>query len=136
MAIRTVTRAGVGLVVGIIILGVLVLGGLWLVRERGEQARREEAITIADQQLMEESNQGIALDTNKDADKDTAGEAAKPEESTQNDQPGNTTTNTQSGTATELPQTGPEAVPFVAIGLLSFAVMSFMRSRKHLLNQQ
>lgn len=135
MAIRTVTRAGVGLVVGIIILGLLVLGGLWLVRERGDQARRAEAITIAEQQLRAESNkdEDVALNNGDD----------KKEESTA--KPGNTSSEPEgvkptpqteatpvkpAAPAAELPQTGPNAASFVAAGLLSFAVVSFMRSRK------
>ena len=134
MAIRQVTRAGVGLVVGIIILGALVLGGLWLVRERGEQARREEAINIADQQLQVESGEDIALNTdedaNKDADKDTAEEATKPTESTETTKPESTATKPEPTVATQLPQTGPEVFSFVPVGLLGFAVVSFIRSRK------
>jgi FtsZ-interacting cell division protein ZipA len=131
MAIRQVTRAGVGLVVGIIILGALVLGGMWLVRERGEQARREEAITIADQQLRAESDQDIAIAPPEDKNNDAP---AKPEESTttgqtesSNDSP---VTATPPAAATELPQTGPGAISIVGIGLLSFAVASFLHSRK------
>jgi len=130
MAIRQVTRAGVGLVVGIIILGALVLGGMWLVRERGEQARREEAITIADQQLQAESDQDIAI-----APEDTSNDApAKPEGSTTTGQTENSNdspvTATPPAAATELPQTGPGAISIVGIGLLSFAVASFVHSRK------
>jgi len=132
MAIRQVTRAGVGLVVGIIILGALVLGGLYLVRERGAQARREEAITVADQQLQAESDKEIAL--NSDDDKqETPAETpapAKTEEPTKAPQTTPAPTKPQPAAATELPQTGPEAFSFVAVGLLSFAVVSFVRSRK------
>jgi FtsZ-interacting cell division protein ZipA len=123
MAIRTVTRASVGLVVGIILIALLVLGGLLLVRERGQQARREEAITIADQQLKEESKQGVALDTNED-DNTTATESAPAPE------PSSSTNATPApAAASELPQTGPSAISFVAIGLLTFATASFVRSR-------
>jgi FtsZ-interacting cell division protein ZipA len=133
MAIRQVTRAGVGLVVGIIILGLLVFGGLWLVRERGEQARREEAINIADQQLQQESGQDVALETNNEAT-----EAPAQSEATQGSgQPESPVTTTQpaAGPAatSELPQTGPET-SLIGIGLLSFAAVSFARSRKQLLN--
>ncbi|MDB5162544.1 MAG: hypothetical protein JWO54_58 [Candidatus Saccharibacteria bacterium] len=125
MAIRQVTRAGVGLVVGIIILGLLVFGGLWLMRERGEQARRTEAINIANEQLKAESEREVAIDTDKD------------EESEQSN---NAPTTTEAATpapsaAAELPQTGPEAISFIGIGLLSFAALSFVRSRKQLFNQ-
>ena len=123
MAIRTVTRASVGLVVGIILIALLVLGGLLLVRERGQQARREEAITIADQQLKEESKQGVALDTNESDDTTATESAPAPEPSS------STNATPAPAAASELPQTGPSAVSLVAVGLLTFAAASFVRSR-------
>ena len=130
MAIRQVTRAGVGLVVGIIILGLLVLGGMWLVRERGEQARREEAINIADQQLQAQSDEDIAIkpdDTSSDAPAKPEPSATTGQTETQNNSP---VTSNPPAAATELPQTGPGAISIVGIGLLSFAVASFVHSRK------
>jgi len=134
MAIRQVTRAGVGLVVGIIILAALVFGGLWLVRERGEQARREEAIAIADQQLKDESNQETAINTD-DANKESEStpEAQSGASSTQSST--NQASNAASGAAvTELPQTGPQENAIIVFGILAFAVASFVRSRKLLAN--
>jgi len=130
MAIRTVTRAGVGLVVGIIILGLLVLGGLYLVRERGEQARREEAINIADQQLQAESDEDIAISTDGDINETPAQEqtpATTGQTDTGDDSP---ISAAPPAAASELPQTGPDAISFVGLGLLSFAVVSFIHSRK------
>jgi len=129
MAIRQVTRAGVGLVVGIIILGVLVLGGMWLVRERGEQARREEAINIADQQLQAQSNEDIAIKPNDSNNAPVKQD--EPAKTGQTDPSANSpVTATPPAAATELPQTGPGAISIVGIGLLSFAVASFVHSRK------
>ena len=135
MAIRNVTRAGVGLVVGIIILGLLVLGGLWLVRERGETARREEAITIAEQQLQQDSNEDAALNGNESSNEatdeattdDTPAVADEPAGATENDRPA---TAAEPEATTTLPQTGPEAASIAVLGVLSFAVVSFIRSRK------
>jgi FtsZ-interacting cell division protein ZipA len=126
MAIRNVTRAGVGLVVGIIILGLLVFGGLWLVNQRGEQARREEAITIADQQLQSESNEEVAIDTSNG----TNAPEAESETNPTAPQPNNGAAAAPAPAAAhELPQTGPEA-SVVMIGVLAFAVASFVHSRK------
>jgi len=133
MAIRTVTRAGVGLVVGIIILGLLVLGGLYLVRERGEQARRAEAINVADQQLQAESDKDIAISTDGDDDKTPVKEepATAGQNDTSDDSPVSPASpSTPPAAAAELPQTGPDAFSFVGLGLLSFAVVSFIHSRK------
>ena len=134
MAIRQVTRAGVGLVVGIIILGLLVLGGLWLVRDRGEQARRQDAIAIADQQLKKESDQGVALNTDDNKKSSTEQDPAVQKPATTDQANGSTATN-QPSSAAELPKTGPGSTSIVVIGVLSFAVMSFIRSRKLVSNQ-
>ena len=146
MAIRNVTRAGVGLVVGIIILGLLVLGGLWLVRERGEQARRAEAINIAEQQLQSDSDQEVAIDTEDATEKETDTPPVKEEESAPAPAPVTPTTPTeatkpegqtaapapsaQPEEATVLPQTGPDAFSILGLGILSFAVLSYIHSRK------
>lgn len=131
MAIRQVTRAGVGLAVGIIILAALVFGGLWLVRERGEQARREEAISIADQQLQEESNEGVALNEGQDQPASSeSGDAAQPAPTETSPAPATTPDTPAPAAAEELPQTGPEFGSVVGIGLLGFVIVSFIRSRK------
>lgn len=135
MAIRNVTRAGVGLVVGIIILGVLVWGGLSIVRDRGEQARQAEAIKIADEQLKTESEKGVALNPDKDKDSNPKTESQNgisgsgSQGSTSTAQPGGSTSGSASNAA-ELPKTGPEAASIVALGLLTFATLSFVRSRQ------
>ena len=124
MAIRNVTRAGVGLVIGIIILAALVFAGLWYVRERGEQARREEAINIAEEQLEAESEQEVAINTNEDQENESS-----------EDIPQTGVTTTEPAATNELPQTGPELASIVGLGVLSFAVASFVHSRKVASNQ-
>ncbi len=125
MAIRRVTRAGVGLVVGIIILAALVFAGLWFVRERGEQTRRDEAINIAEQQLQDMADDEVAIDVDE-SESTTETETAPSDSETR----GATTDNAPA--ATELPQTGPEVTPILAAGILTFAAVSFARSRKSL----
>lgn len=68
-----VTRSGVALTVGIIILSLVVLGGLFVVKQQGEQARHSEAVRLAEEKLKSDSNQEVALngDANKDASKDS-----------------------------------------------------------------
>lgn len=122
MAIRPVTRAGVGLVVGIIILAGLTYAGLWYVRDQGEQARREEAITIAEEQLKKESEQDVAISPDKSA----SSEQAEGSKTT----PPSTQSSSHASNGAELPQTGPDAMSIIVIGLLSFALVSFIRSRK------
>lgn len=140
MAIR-ITRAGVALTVGIIVVTGLIIGGLFLVKNQGEQARRDEAIKIAEQNLEEQSENGVALNEGEANTETTQGE-----ESTQGAAEGGTATNSEPGqtsgssevagssTVNELPATGPaDAAAFAVLGLLTFAGVSYYRSRKLLL---
>lgn len=120
MAIR-ITRAGVGLTVGIIILAAGVLGGLYYVQQRGEQARREEAIQIAEENLQEQSDQDIALN-----EPQADSESSNPPSEDGIDGSG------EQGTS-ELPQTGAEGTVFVvAVAGLTFAVTGYVASRRAL----
>ena len=132
MAIRNVTRAGVGLVIGIIVLGLIVFGILWFVRERGEQARHQEAINIANEQLKSQSEQGVALNQDNNSSSNSNSQNSN---STNQSNNSSTQTNNSASNSSELPKTGPEATPILAVGLLTFAVASFMRSRKLLFKQ-
>lgn len=135
MAVR-ITRAGVGLTVGIIILALVVLGGLYLVRERGEQARRDDAVEIAQENAESETSETGTLTPTVNEGNEEAGEEATPEESTSNDTQSNTR---QQGAATpeELPATGPSDIASLLIlGLLSFMAVSYVSSRRALTNVQ
>ena len=140
MAIR-VTRAGMGLAVGIILLAAVVFGGLWLVKDRGEQARREEAVKIAEQKLNEESSREVATESQgnqQEQEEQNQQEQANQQQNGSATLPGATqneseNTNTSGTTATELPQTGPvenALVAIVAIGLITFTGVSYLRSRR------
>ncbi|MFZ2126212.1 MAG: hypothetical protein WAV04_01755 [Candidatus Microsaccharimonas sp.] len=109
-----ITRAGVVFVAGIIILAGLVFGGIWLVNQRGEQARRDEAIKIAEQQLQEQSE--VAAETNS--------EPVQAEETQTN------TATSTSANAAELPATGPELMQLLAIALLALSVGYYVTSRR------
>lgn len=128
MAIRPVTRAGVGLVVGIIILAALIYAGLWYVRDQGEQARREDAINIAEEQLKKESEQGVAINPDKNAGSEQPEGSKTTPDTTQSTSP-------QPSNTGELPQTGPETTSIIVIGLISFVVVSFVCSLKFASNQ-
>lgn len=129
MAIQ-VTRAGVALTVGIIVVAGLIIGGLFWVRQSGEQARNDEAAKIAQEQLEEESNKDVALNDgeNKDENKD---ESKQEDDSNTEQSPGSIPAGGQS--TTELPQTGPsDALPIVGAGLLAFASIAYYKSRRAL----
>jgi hypothetical protein len=130
------TRAGIGLVIGIIILALVVFGGIWLVRERGEQARRDEAIAIADQQIEQQDDQDIAIGSGNSTSNNL--DQAAPSQSTDQapaSSNGAASTPAPAAAANELPQTGPELMPIVAFALLSFATVSYIQSRKLLLGR-
>ncbi len=150
MAIR-ITRAGVGLTVGIIVLTAVVLGGLYLIQQRGEQARRDEAIKIAEQNLESQSNGEVALNEGEssanenESENGTGNGAENGEAATTNEA---ASTNTESSTSasetgatsngnvptagTQLPQTGPaeSLMAAVLLGVGTFTALSFVRSRK------
>jgi hypothetical protein len=144
MAVR-ITRAGVWLTVGIIGLGLLVLGGLYIAGQRGEQARRDEAIAIAENNLNEQSKNetpvlGGGDDTaSEEATSGQTGGATMTEKETSTTDSGSTSSSnatTSTNTAvTELPQTGPSSdIAVIAIiATVTYFVASFISSRKNLL---
>ena len=138
MAVR-ITRAGVGLTVGIIVLALVVLGGLYLAKERGEQARRADSIEVAQQNLYAQSGTDTITPS---VDGNTEESGTKNEESTESTNDSEASTN-QEGTATEestteqspneLPQTGAsETAAIIAVALLTFASVSYIASRRAL----
>lgn len=126
MAVR-VTRSGVALTVGIIIIGLLVLGGLYVVKQRGEQARREDAIQVAQENLESQSSQNGALNPGTDSS-DTA---TTPRDDGDRSQQMPTGGNSNAATPGELPATGPtEVASLFAVALLSFSMVAYAQSRK------
>ena len=109
------TRRGVLFVAGIIVLAGLVFGGIYFVRERAEQARRAEAVKIAEQNLQDQS-EGTGQ---------SATETHPPAEETKDDQ------KESSGSSTdELPATGAELNHVVIITMLSLAGAFYVTSRR------
>ena len=148
MAVR-ITRAGVWLTVGIIGLGLLVLGGLYIASQRGEQARRDEAIAIAENNLSEQSKNETPVlggDTDTSSNGATSGEtgtstgpgSTEAGSSTANNSGSTSGSNTATSTdktISELPQTGPtdSLTVFAIIGIVTYFAASFISSRKSLL---
>ena len=142
MAVR-ITRAGVALTVGIIVVTGLIIWGLFWIRGAGEQARQDEAMKIAQQQLEEESRNDVALN---DGDEEKANEnesQSSGENSTSNNSSeesasnqtssGTSSTSTSGGTASELPQTGAgDVAPAFILALLTFSVASYVVSKRNL----
>ena len=140
MAVR-VTRAGVGLTIGIIILGLIVLGGLYLAKQRGEQARRDDAIEVAQETLEAQSEvEGITPSIDGDAETQPSEEQQSSEETaTENGTANEEATQTDDATdddqvaVNELPATGAgETSALLAVAALSFAGVSYAASRRAL----
>lgn len=115
-----VTRTGVALTVGIIILAAAAFGALYVIQGQGEQARRQEAIQVAEEQLQAEANDEVALNDG-DTDTSTSGTDTTGAENT------DTSTETPAETVTELPQTGPADGLLTALlaGAVTFVVVSY-----------
>lgn len=137
MAVR-ITRAGVGLTIGIIILGLVVLGGLYLVKQRGEQARRDQAIQVAQQNLESQSNDnGATAPTDTNSTNSGSSSTDNSSNSTSNNGASNSSNPSNSGTpnsASQLPQTGPadQWVSLLAVAFLTFAISGYIVSKQQL----
>ena len=154
MAVR-ITRSGVGLTVGIIVLALVVLGGLYLAKERGEQARRADAIEIAQQNLDAQSGTG-ALTPSIDGEVEESGTPSEESEiesgsgegsndsseestSTGSDNEGVASTDENGAVEGELTEQSPEELPqtgtseitaVIAVAMLTFATVSYLSSRR------
>lgn len=130
MAVR-ITRTGVGLIIGIIVVAGIVLTGLVVAKQRGEQARRDEAVKIAQQNLESQSQNGALNEGDTTTDKGNGKTSDNKDGATNNgDKKPEKTPNTS-----ELPQTGPvdSVLSLVAVALLAFSVTSYVTSRHALL---
>lgn len=123
MAVR-LTRAGVALTVGIIVLTGLIIGGLFWVKNSGDQARREDAIEIAEQNLEQQSNEEVSLnDGAAEEEQGDGGNETAPE----------STPETSTAPAPEaLPATGAGDSLFALfiIAALAYAGTAYYRSRQ------
>lgn len=120
-----ITRTGIVFIVGVIVLTGLVLGGLWLVQERGEQARRQEAAKIAEQNLESQSESGAQTPTTT-GDNTNAGTVATPSD-TETETQTSTVASAHSG---DLPQTGADISQVLILALVTLATAYYVTSRR------
>lgn len=120
-----ITRTGVVFVIGTIVLIGLVLGGLWLVQERGEQARRQEAAKIAEQNLESQSESGAQTPATT-GDDTNSGTVATPSD-TESETQTSTVAVTHSG---DLPQTGADISQVLILALITLATAYYLTSRR------
>jgi len=109
------TRAGILFIVGVIVLGVLTFATVSFIVQRGEQARRNEAVEIASQQL-EEQSEPIASES--DRTENTPSEENTESEASTTPQP------------TNLPETGSELGGVLAMSALALSVAFYVTSRR------
>jgi hypothetical protein len=126
------TRTGILFVVGIIVLGGLVTGGIFLVKNHGEAVRHDQAVKIAEQNL-----------------KDHSQIATQPVNAPTASEPGTKSTDTPPTKATPSPDAVPSAtgspssqLPVTGIdtfqvitsstilAILAFSVVSYVASRR------
>lgn len=112
-----ITRTGIVFIVGIIVLAGLVFGGIWLVRDRGEQVRRQEEVKVAEQNLEEQSKTPVAAEAESKSTEAPQAETA-------------TDTATTTTSAGELPETGAETMPIIVLALVSLAAGYYLTSRR------
>jgi FtsZ-interacting cell division protein ZipA len=117
-----ITRTGVVFVIGVMVLVALVLGGIWLVRDRGEQTRRQEAAKIAEQNLQAQS------EAPADVVQSTNNGTVAPTESTETDSP--LVATTTGAAQSTLPETGIDVSRVAIISVLVLAIAYYATSRR------
>lgn len=93
-----------------IILSVLLVGGVYLIRQRGDQVRKEQAIAEYEEQKKSEQKSN---EESKESESDE----------TSNNGSNGEATETSNGGSAELPQTGPDSN---VLGLVAVFVLTFM----------
>lgn len=126
------TRAGILFIVGVLVLGAIVTGGVFMVKNRGEAVRRDEAIKIAEQTLKDESEvatQPVNTPESTENEEQTTGSAGSNGSASDSD-----TVVVATENAEELPATGPEELRalgrLLAVALLAFSVTAYVSSRR------
>jgi len=132
MAVQ-LTRAGVALTVGIIVVAGLLIGGLFVVKHSGEQARHDEAVKIAEQNLAAQNNTDVALNEGDDkAGGEGSGDKAGSKVNNEGVQNAQSTQNTQGAQdVQELPQTGASDISAIVIaGVVTYVAVAYGCSRQ------
>jgi Tfp pilus assembly major pilin PilA len=112
-----------------IILAVLTVAGVYVVRNRGEQARRDQAIAAADKIT---ADQKAAQTSTAASDGSSSAPAAQP--TTPRQATDTNTVTTDATKSSELPTTGPtdSIIPMIALGLIVGSIVAYVSSRRAL----
>lgn len=123
------TRAGILFIIGILVLGGLVTGGVFYVKNHGEAVRRDQAVKIAEQNLEDQSKTETKTTTNTDKDQNQG--SATP--SAQGGTDTTTVASTNPGTSA-LPETGIDDLQVLGtsavLAVVAFSVVSYVMSRR------
>ena len=126
------TRTGILFVVGVVVLAALVFGGIVLVRQRGDQVRRDEAVKVAEQNLKNDSGVAVVPATeSNDANKATTDTNTGADTTI----PGTTSADSTVAAATDsdqLPKTGPadDFGRIISVTILASSVAFYVASRR------
>jgi cytoskeletal protein RodZ len=131
------TRTGVLFIIGILVLGGLVTGGIFLVKNHGEAVRHDQAVKIAEQNLKDQS-QTATQTTNSTDNSGETGASTDTSSTTSTGSATNTNTDTTTVATTtstdQLPVTGIDGLQVVEtsaiLAVLAFSVTSFIASRR------
>jgi len=123
------TRTGILFVIGVVVLAGLVFGGIVLVRQRGEQVRRDEAVKVAEQNLKEQS-EVATTPAEESAASESEAEAAAAQEAAENA----AGSNAAASAIGQLPETGPadDFGRIIAVTILATSVAFYVSSRRSL----
>ena len=116
-----VTRAGIIFIIVVVVLGILVFAGVSIVKQRGEQVRRDEAAKIAGDTLEKESQEPIAI---------AEGVQSQAVTSTAESESSSATTSDATASSTQLPETGVELVNVMVIAVLAGVATYFVALRR------
>lgn len=127
---RRITRTGIIFIIGIVVLGGLVTGGIFLVKNHGEAVRRDQAIKIAEQSLEDQSK--IAAEQSS-ATKPESGSIDSPGTAAEEAKPSTATSGSDSAT---LPATGFDDANVIGrtamIAILALSIAYYVSSRRAL----
>lgn len=126
-----ITVRGIIIAVAVILLAVGIWGGLRIASERGERARIEVAQQKAQDSIDQEAKKEQEKSDSEVAKNDDKESKPGNEQSSDNSSSSDVAVSSQGSVRVdEMPQTGSSAGSIFAIGLITFAVVSFLRSRQ------
>jgi uncharacterized protein HemX len=118
-----VTRTGIVFIVGVMVLIAVVIGAIFIVRDRGEQVRRQEEVRVA-QQNLEDQSKTIPEETKPAA-------TSSPRSSSEGEENPPVQNDTASSASSDaLPETGADLGTLLVVTLLALSASYYVVSRQ------